>query len=255
MPTTQKPKQPKATQKTGGKSPIVRAKAQAKTSAKVGGNPPPPKRRLCIRKEGNDVQCTVKTDDDQDININRLCFDEFIKLIDNEIKDKNNGIQMIKSNTTTIPTEESMPILQEYNNDVECLLKHINGRKKQLSDKIEEMSNKIGEMNNLKSKIENTKQTKPNNVGKAMNTSDTYNLTKTNPPRRLPPLQIQPTNHQSLNKTTNKTTKPSQTLAEQFDYVPPKRPKSKSGTGPNIPTTLPLGGSKVSRKTTRKRQT
>ena len=52
MPTTQKPKQTKATQKvggnpkkpvtkdtqtTGGKSPIVRAKAQAKTSARVGG--------------------------------------------------------------------------------------------------------------------------------------------------------------------------------------------------------------------------
>ena len=37
MPTTQKPKQTKATQKAGGKSPIVRAKAQAKTSAKVGG--------------------------------------------------------------------------------------------------------------------------------------------------------------------------------------------------------------------------
>lgn len=39
MPTTQKPKQTKATQKAGGKSPIVRAKAQAKTSAKVGGGP------------------------------------------------------------------------------------------------------------------------------------------------------------------------------------------------------------------------
>ena len=51
MPTTQKPKQTKATQKAGGKSPIVRAKAQAKTSAKVGGVPPPGQRNNIIRRD------------------------------------------------------------------------------------------------------------------------------------------------------------------------------------------------------------